>query len=137
MFHHKHQCINALEIYQKSRPFDYALPDVVDVLGAVAAAEEVAHHRAHNLAVSVPSRLAAAAKILIYRTLNGLELTCHEVNSTERFDFLVFYLYICHILGLLGFCFVFAPHKLGEILDMAKSRELFVPQDVIMFVNLK
>ena len=52
----------------------HALPDVVDVLGAVAAAEEVAHHRAHNLAVSVPGRLAAATKILIYRALDGLKL---------------------------------------------------------------
>ena len=44
----------------------------VDVLGAVAAAEKVAHHRTHNLAVLVAHRHAAAAKILIYRALDGL-----------------------------------------------------------------
>ena len=56
-------------------------PDVVDVLGAVTAAEKVAHHRTHNLAVLVARRHAAATKILIYRALDGLELACHEINS--------------------------------------------------------
>ena len=75
-----------------------ALTAVVQVFRAVATAQEIAHHRHHDLAVLVAHKAATQAQMAVYLSSKmALELAYGEINTAIGHDFLGFYYYFCHV----------------------------------------
>ena len=79
----------------------------VDVLGAVAATEEVAHHGKQGFAVLVANQTATKPKKSVYMGHDTmLEKIDDEKNPTEWSEFFRFNLYLCyHNVSFISFVF--------------------------------